>query len=70
MSEPLTNDDINLILNSLDYTRRAFEQYTYPTNELKQSQIQHVDSVKEKVRALRANLRKSNDVSDEKGKHS
>lgn len=68
MKEQLTKDDIDFILTSLEYTRMNFENTQYPTYELRQSQLQRVDSVKAKVRALRDNLlEKTQDSSDKHG---
>lgn len=54
----LSSHDIQMILESLTYTRKAFEEYQkYPNYEFKQERLREVDGVIEKVRAMR------NDVS-------
>lgn len=54
----LNSHDVQMILESLAYTRKAFEEYQdYPSYEFKQERIKEVDGVIEKVRAMR------NDVS-------
>ena len=54
MGEPLTANDIALILESLQFTKRAFTNYTqYPSYEFKRERIAEVTAVMEKVRAMR-----------------
>jgi hypothetical protein len=56
MSSQLTLADLEFILTSLDYTRLNFESTQYPTSELKRNQLDRVDTVKSKIRALRDEL--------------
>ena len=50
----LTVDDLNFILQSLEYTEKAFREYTeYPSYEFKQQRIADVRAVKEKIRAMK-----------------
>lgn len=53
----LTSDDCRFILESLDYTRQAFEAYRYPSEEIKAGRLQDVRDVILKVRALRDELK-------------
>lgn len=52
----LTRADLTLILDSLSFTRRAFESYRYPTHELRRERLADVAAVTAKVRALRNTL--------------
>lgn len=56
MSNQLSLADLEFILTSLEYTRLNFESTQYPTYELKRSQLDRVDTVKSKIRALRDEL--------------
>jgi hypothetical protein len=50
----LLPDDFSLILESLNYTKRAFQDYgSYPSYEFKLQRIGEVKSVIQKVRWLR-----------------
>ena len=50
----LNSHDIQMILESLAHTRKAFEGHgEYPTYEFKQERIKEVNGVIEKVRAIR-----------------
>jgi hypothetical protein len=59
MNKLLTHDDFDLILDALNNTKRAYEDYgTYPNNKdqsqgFRQKQLERVDSVSEKVKELR-----------------
>ena len=55
MSEDqLTTEDLDLILQALGHQKQAFTDYKdYPTYEFKQAQVARVESVIEKVRAIR-----------------
>ena len=47
----LTQQEYELIIQSLRYTRQAFENYMYyPSYEFKQSRIKEVDIIIEKIR--------------------
>lgn len=52
----LTRADLSLVLDSLSFTRRAFENYRYPTHELRRERLAEVEAVTAKVRALRNSL--------------
>lgn len=59
MEHELTISDLNFILESLEYTRKNFEEYElYPSYEYKQKRIGNVNDVMEKVRTLKQTLRK------------
>lgn len=56
MPEKLTNSDLEFILESLKYTRMAFEEYQkYPSYEYKQKRINEVNEVILKVKKLKTN---------------
>lgn len=47
----LTKKEIVLILQSLSYTRKAFETYTmYPSDDYKKERMQEVDDLMAKLR--------------------
>lgn len=49
--EEITKQEWNLILESLNYTKRAYEDYThYPTYDFKQQQIKFVSDLIIKIR--------------------
>jgi len=52
----LTKTDCRFILESLDFTRQAFEEYHYPTPQLQAERLADVRAVILKVRALRNSL--------------
>ena len=59
MKKELTISDLDLILESLEHTRKKFEEYElYPSSEFKQKRIGDVNDVMEKVRTLRQTLKK------------
>ncbi len=49
----ITTDDCAFMLESLRYTRMKFEDYPYPTEEIRRGRLADVDSVVEHVRWLR-----------------
>ncbi|MCP4421064.1 MAG: hypothetical protein GY805_31010 [Chloroflexi bacterium] len=54
MSEKLTNQEIDLLLESLKYTREAFESYEhYPSYEFKQQRVKEVDDLRAKLIRLK-----------------
>ena len=59
MKHELTISDLNFILESLEYTRKSFEEYKlYPSYEFKQKRIGEVNDVMDKVRTLKQTLKK------------
>jgi hypothetical protein len=53
----MTRDDIALILESLHFTKRKFEEYTdYPSYEFKQRRLKDVERAADAVRKLRLTL--------------
>ena len=56
MSGKLTREDIGLLLESLNYSKLAFESTKYPTYEMKQDQLQRVEDLAGKLRAIRDSL--------------
>ncbi len=56
MEEQLDINDFEFILTSLEYTRLKFENTQYPAYELKQSQLERVNSVMKKIRNLKNKL--------------
>jgi len=53
----LTGDDYDFILTSLDFTRQAFENYSYPTYEFKLEQLKKVKDIIAKIRQLGKELK-------------
>jgi hypothetical protein len=50
----LEGDEIDLILQSLQYTKQAFEDYKYyPTREFQRAQVERAQSLSGKLRAAR-----------------
>lgn len=57
MVSDLTIHDLDLILESLKYTKLKFEEYQfYPTYEYKQKRIEEVSGVISKVRILKKEM--------------
>jgi hypothetical protein len=53
----IDRSDCELIIESLRYTRQAFEGYEhYPSEEFRRERIADVDSALTKIRALRKGL--------------
>lgn len=57
----LTGEELNFILESLNYTKLKFENYPigpggYPSYEYKQKRLEEVASVVEKVRQLKKHI--------------
>jgi hypothetical protein len=48
---------IGLILESLSFTRSAFENYRYPTYEVRQQSLADVNAAMDAVRAVRDELK-------------
>ena len=54
MPDQLTLADLDLILTSLDYSKKHFSEYQeYPSEDFKRARIASVEDVIAKVRALR-----------------
>lgn len=54
MTDQLTREDLELILQALEYQKQAFADYKdYPTAEFKRTQIARVEGVIDKIRAIR-----------------
>jgi hypothetical protein len=54
----LTVDDCELIITSLDFTVRAFQEYNdYPSYEFKVKRVSEAEAVRQKVRDLRKALK-------------
>jgi hypothetical protein len=50
----LTAQDLDLILQALEYQKQAFTDYKdYPTYEFKQAKVARVETIIGKVRAIR-----------------
>lgn len=52
----LSRDDLSFILESLNYTKHRFDNYPYPTYELRRERLADVESVIAHVRAYRDSL--------------
>jgi hypothetical protein len=47
-------DEVDLLLQSLQYTKQAFEDYNYyPTREFQRAQVERAQSLSGKLRAAR-----------------
>ena len=53
----LTIEDCDLIIDSLDYTIRVFNDYQYPTYEYKQARISEAKTTRQKVRDIRKRIK-------------
>lgn len=53
----LNLEDINLLIESLRYTKRNLESTNYPTDALRRQQLERVDQVMEKLRRIRDSLK-------------
>lgn len=54
MADQFTREDLDLILQALEYQKQAFADYEeYPSYEFKRAQIARVESVIEKIRSIR-----------------
>ncbi len=49
----LTQADIEFLLEALKYTKAKFQATEYPSYEFRQQQIQRVEDIQAKLRALR-----------------
>lgn len=56
--ETLTKQDIDLIMTSLDYAKRKFQETAYPSYEMKQERLGYVDSVRRKLRSIKKEIGK------------
>ena len=53
MTARLTTEDLDLILQALEYQKQAFADYKdYPSNELRRIQNARVESIIEKIRVI------------------
>ena len=57
--EPLTINDLGFLLESLSYTRMAFENYAgYPSYEFKLQRLQEEEDLRHKLQAMRRELKR------------
>ena len=56
MDNQLFHSDFELILTSLEFTKMRFDNTKYETYELRQSQLERVNTAMAEVRALRDEL--------------
>lgn len=56
MAIELTLEDIGVLLESLSYAKLNVESKTYTTYEMKQEQLQRVENLAVKLRAIRDSL--------------
>jgi hypothetical protein len=53
-NKKLTDEDWDLILESLGYTKKRFEEYDkYPTYDFKQEQIERVTQLISKIKSIK-----------------
>lgn len=57
MDNKLSIHDLDVILQSLEHTRHKFENYEYPSYEIKKQRLDEVNAVMAKVRELKSNLK-------------
>lgn len=57
MTRALTKDEIELLLQSLDYTRRAMEQHGYPTPDLRRQRLDEAETIRGKLLDQKRELR-------------
>lgn len=57
MKNTLSINDLDAILASLEHTRYKFENYEYPSCEIKQQRLKEVNDVMQKVRAIKQELK-------------
>ena len=58
MDSILSISDLDVILTSLEYSRHKFENYEYPSYEIKQQRMDEINDVMTKVRELKKKLKK------------
>ncbi|WP_422355169.1 hypothetical protein [Roseivirga pacifica] len=57
MKELLKQQDLDLILESLKYSQKAYAEYQdYPSNDFRQQQIDKVEQVAKKIRDMKSQL--------------
>jgi hypothetical protein len=49
--------DCDLILQALGFARTAFENYTYPTPEIRRERLDDVDRCASQIRAMRREVK-------------
>ncbi len=54
MDTALTPEELDLLLESLSYTKRAFRDYDHYSPEFKQEQVERVEKLMAKLKAMRA----------------
>jgi hypothetical protein len=54
----LTMEDLDFILESLKYTQQKFENYNYPTYEIKMKRVKYAQTVRAKFQRLVSELKK------------
>lgn len=58
MSQFLTREDCDLILDALYFAEKAFRKYRdYPSHKFKQQQIKRVLDIKEKIKILKLEVK-------------
>tara|TARA_Y100000588_G_C13966598_1_gene801091 strand:+ start:520 stop:696 length:177 start_codon:yes stop_codon:yes gene_type:complete len=57
MSTKLTITDLDVILESLAYSKKAYTEYQdYPSNDFRQKQIDKVEQVEMKIKVMKSQL--------------
>ncbi len=56
MTNLLNIHDVDVILTALEHTRHKYENYAYPTYELKQQRLKEVNDVMFKLQELKKTL--------------
>lgn len=55
-STHLTIEDINFLLESLSYSKKAFTDYTHHDYEIKKGQLKKVEDMEMKLRAIKKGM--------------
>lgn len=59
MNSELTIADLDIILESFRYSKKAYSEYQdYPSNDFRREQIERVEQVERKIREIRSDLKK------------
>jgi hypothetical protein len=53
----LTGEDINCLIESLQYTKRNFESTNYPSADFRKQQLERIEQLIEKLRGIRDSLK-------------
>lgn len=61
----LTRQDLDMLITSMEYTKRAFEEYRdYPASDFKRQRINEAQSLLTKLRAMRKGVSSGQPTTD------